>query len=73
MVQASHELLVRDIERAAAEGVVELLVDVEEGVVCTCVHNESVIQLACTSFELWWPRACITVISCAASTHRPSW
>ena len=36
VMQASHELLVRDIERAAAEGVMELLVDVEESMVCTC-------------------------------------
>ena len=25
------------------------------------------------SFELAWPRAIMTVISCAARTHRPSW
>lgn len=41
VVQASHELLVRNIERAAAEGVMELFVDVEESMVCTCAQHVS--------------------------------
>ena len=40
--QASHELLVRDVERAATERVVKLLVNVVEGMVCTRAQDVSI-------------------------------